>query len=111
MASQAAGAEFLERRLARATAVPPAERSPEVAAFVELMQLLREVAQLLPLTPDGCPALPDTPATRRKVGCPAATCVQPTCRKEGVCKQPRPAPEWPHPVRAGAAGGAEAGAR
>ena len=41
MASQPPGAEFLERRLARATAVPPTERSPEVAAFVESVQLLR----------------------------------------------------------------------
>ena len=44
MASQAPGAEFLERRLARATAVPPAERSPQVPAFVEanLLQALKE---------------------------------------------------------------------
>ena len=68
MASQAPGAEFLERRLTRATAVPPAERTPEVAAFVESMQLLREVRELLPLTADGEAALPDTPEMRRKVG-------------------------------------------
>ena len=73
MASPLPGAEFLERRLARATAVPPAERSPEVAAFVESVQLMRAAAQLLPLTPDGRPALPDTPATRRKVGQPAGS--------------------------------------
>ena len=60
MASQAPGAEFLERRLARATAVPPAERSPEVAAFVESVQLL-------PLTNAGKPALPVTPAMWHKV--------------------------------------------
>jgi hypothetical protein len=64
MASQAAGAEFLERRLARATAVPPAERRPEVAAFVEWMQ----ARELLPLTAAGTPALPMTPATQRQVG-------------------------------------------
>jgi hypothetical protein len=68
MASQAPGAEFLERRLARATAVPPAARSPEVAAFVEAMQLLREACELLPLNADGSPALPNTPANQRKVG-------------------------------------------
>jgi hypothetical protein len=67
MTFQAPGAEFLERRLARATAVPPAERSPEVAAFVESMQLLREAGELLPLTAAGEAALPDTPETRRQV--------------------------------------------
>jgi hypothetical protein len=67
MASQAPGAEFLERRLARATAVPPAERSPEVAAFVESVQLLREARELLPLTNAGKPALPVTPAMWHKV--------------------------------------------
>ena len=61
------GAEFLERRLARATAVPPAERTPEVAAFVEAMRLLREARDLLPLTDGGEAALPDTLETRRKV--------------------------------------------
>ena len=74
MADQPPGAEFLDRRLARATAVPPADLSPDVAAFVESMQLHREVVQLLPLTPEGEPALPDTPATRQNVG-PAA-CIQ-----------------------------------
>jgi hypothetical protein len=68
MASHIPGAEFLERRLARATTVPRAERNPEVAAFVEAMQLLREARELLPLNADGSPALPNTPATRRKVG-------------------------------------------
>jgi hypothetical protein len=71
MAFQPPGAEFLKRRLARATAVPPAERSPEVAAFVESVQLLREACKLLPLTPHGDAALPDAPATRRQVGWPA----------------------------------------
>ena len=71
--SQAPGAEFLERRMRHATAVTavrpaePAERSPEVAAFVESVQLGREVCELLPLTDAGEPALPDTPATWRKV--------------------------------------------
>jgi hypothetical protein len=73
MASQERGAEFLERRLARATAVPPAERSPDVAAFVESVQLLREACELLPLTPEGRPALPNTPAMRRQVGWPASS--------------------------------------
>ena len=70
MATQAPGTEFLERSLARATAVPPAERSRDVAAFVDSMQLIREVVQLLPLAAgtENEPALPDTPATLRKVG-------------------------------------------
>ena len=67
MAGPEPGAEFLQRRLARATAVPPAERSPQVAAFVESMQLLREARELLPLMPAGTPALPDSRATRHKV--------------------------------------------
>jgi hypothetical protein len=83
MASQAPGAQFLERRLARATAVPPAERSPEVAAFVEAMQLLRKARELLPLTANGKAALPDTMETRLKVctmtwplrQLPASSCV------------------------------------
>jgi len=62
------GHEFLLRRLARAEAVPPAERSPEVAAFVESVHLLQEACQLLPLTSDGQPALqPGTPATLQQV--------------------------------------------
>ena len=36
-------------RLQRAQAVPPAQRTPEVAAFVEAMQLDEEVCELLPL--------------------------------------------------------------
>ena len=44
MAPQPPRTEFLERRLARATAVPPAERSPDVAAFVESVQQLHAVA-------------------------------------------------------------------
>ena len=42
MAPQPPGTEFLERRRARATAVPPAERSPDVAAFVESTQQLQD---------------------------------------------------------------------
>ena len=68
MASQEPGAEFLETRLGRATAVPPGERSPDVRAFVESMQLLREARELLPLTADGNAALPNTPETHRRVG-------------------------------------------
>ena len=67
MAAPPPGADFLELRLARATAVPHGERSPDVAAFVESMQLTHEAVQLLPLTPEGRPALPAMPATRRKV--------------------------------------------
>jgi len=63
-----AGAELLPLRLARAQAVPPAERTPEVAAFVETVQLLREGCQMLPLTPDGRAALPlDSPTTQQQV--------------------------------------------
>jgi hypothetical protein len=50
--------------------VPPAERSPEVAAFVESVQLMLDIAELLPLMPDGNPVLPDTPATRQQAGWP-----------------------------------------
>ena len=59
MAEPAAGSEFFEARLRRAAALPPAERSPEVAAFVESAALLREDVGLLPLAADGrSPALP-----------------------------------------------------
>lgn len=68
MASHEPGAEFLETRLARAAAVPPEERTLNAAAFVESQQLLREARELLPLTAGGNAALPNTPATRRKVG-------------------------------------------
>ena len=67
MASQVPGAEFLERRLARARAVPPAERSPEVAGFVETVELLLEARELLPLTSGGKAALPFSPAMQQKV--------------------------------------------
>lgn len=42
------GAEFLEACAWRAAAVPEAERAPEVSAFLEITQLLREVGELLP---------------------------------------------------------------
>ena len=71
MAFQPPGAEFLKRRLARATAVPPAERSANVAAFVESMQLMLDNPELLPLNSEGTAALPDTPDRRSKVGWPA----------------------------------------
>lgn len=51
------GAEYFAARLRRATAVPLAERSPEVAAFVESVQLCSEICELLPLAPSGRPAL------------------------------------------------------
>lgn len=38
------GAEFLRRRLARAQAVPEAERSWEVQAFIDGVALLRQVS-------------------------------------------------------------------
>ncbi|KAL4421255.1 hypothetical protein ABPG75_010546 [Micractinium tetrahymenae] len=63
----APGAEFLLERLQRAQAIPSADRSPDVAAFVESVALLRRAAQLLPLEAGGTPALPDGPATRRRM--------------------------------------------
>jgi hypothetical protein len=75
MAARAPGSEFLERRLARAAAVPPEQRSPEVAAFVESVQLIREACDLLPLAAARTPELPDTPETRRKVGWSERRCV------------------------------------
>ena len=67
-----AGVEFLNRRLRRASAVPPAERSPEVAAFVDSVGLLREaVCEQLPLTwtlQISKPALAvDDPSTQRRL--------------------------------------------
>jgi len=64
----APGAEFLLRRLARAEALSPAERTPDVAAFVDSVRLLRQVCQLLPLTASGEAALPlHSPATQRQL--------------------------------------------
>ena len=60
---EAPGAAYLRRRLERATAVPPEQRSPEVAAFVESAQLLREALDLLPLTASGQPSLPTGPTS------------------------------------------------
>ncbi|EFN50962.1 hypothetical protein CHLNCDRAFT_141590 [Chlorella variabilis] len=51
------GEQFLERRLRRAAAIPIAERGPDVAAFLESVQLQREVQQALPITATGQPAL------------------------------------------------------
>ena len=62
MTEQPAGSAFFERRLARAKAVPPADRTPEVAAFVAS----DEVCQLLPLTASGRPALAVGPAARER---------------------------------------------
>ena len=71
MAAEAPGAAFLRRRLARAQAVPPAERSPEVQAFITSVELGRQACELLPLRqgPGGepQPALPlGDPATSRR---------------------------------------------
>ena len=73
-AQELPGAAFLQRQLARAQAVPPAERSPEVQAFITSVQLGRQICELLPLADAGGsggdeprPALPlDDPATARK---------------------------------------------
>ncbi len=67
------GAAFLRRRLARAQAVPPAERSPEVQAFITSLELGRQACELLPLelgSGEARPALPlGDPATTRRCGC------------------------------------------
>jgi len=57
MAAELPGAAFLQRRLARAQAVPAAERSPEVQAFITSVQLGQHVCELLPLRRGG-PAAP-----------------------------------------------------
>ena len=69
------GAAFLRRRLARAQAVPPAERSPEVQAFITSVELGRQISELLPLRQSGRggsearAALPlGDPATTRRCG-------------------------------------------
>ena len=59
-------------RLQRAQAVPAAQRTPEVAAFIEAMQLDEEVCELLPLAAGAGgnpqPALPlNTAAAERRV--------------------------------------------
>ena len=83
MAAPTPGAEFLQRRLARAQAVPPAERSPDVQAFLTSVQLCQEICELLPIRPDGQAALPSArrdPATaRRQVGSTAAIIVVENC--------------------------------
>ena len=52
------GAQFLQLRLRRASAVPVAKRSTEVSSFLEAVQLLRDVCEQLPLTAGGDAALP-----------------------------------------------------
>ncbi|KAL4438730.1 hypothetical protein ABPG77_006334 [Micractinium sp. CCAP 211/92] len=60
--------EFLRRRLERAAALPPEQRSAEVTAFLDAAQLPEQVASLLPLQPDGTPALPlHSTDTRQRV--------------------------------------------
>ncbi|KAL4440175.1 hypothetical protein ABPG75_003176 [Micractinium tetrahymenae] len=67
MQQELPGEEFLRRRLARAAAIPPDQRSPEVSAFVAAMQLPDQVATLLPLRADGTAALPlDSADTGRR---------------------------------------------
>lgn len=60
------GSEFLQRRLQKALAVPQAQRSPDVAAFIESSQLLREVQELLPASL-GEALLPRTAENERRV--------------------------------------------
>ena len=72
MAAELPGAAFLQRRLARAQALPPAERSPEVQAFITSVELGRQACELLLLRQGGGggapqPALPlGDPATARR---------------------------------------------
>ena len=65
------GEEFFLARLERARAVPPTQRSPEVAAFVESTQLAEETAELLPLLKGANselqPALPANEDTAQRV--------------------------------------------
>ena len=76
MAAELPGAAFLQRRLARAQAVPPAQRSPEVQAFIASVELGRQACELLPLRQGGAgggsapqPALQlGDPATARMCG-------------------------------------------
>lgn len=83
-AMTAPGAQFFERRLQRARAVPEAERTPEVRAFLEGVRLLQDATDLLPLNTSGggqrC-RRGAQPATRRcePSGCwhVLATSVQP----------------------------------
>ena len=52
------GAAFFTRSLARAEAVPPAQRPPEVAAFMDPSQIARRIFEQLLLAADGGPAPP-----------------------------------------------------
>ena len=65
--SQLPGAAFLQRRVRRAAALLPAERPPEVSAFLDSLQLLQEVQQALPCTHHGQPELPHSPVAQRRV--------------------------------------------
>ena len=77
----------------RVSGAPPGERhrsaargaQPEVAALVESVRLLCEVEQLLPLTPEGNPALPVTPAggLANETRQPAATSLSCPPRQAG----------------------------
>ena len=67
MTTELPGAAYLQRRLARAQAVPPAERSPDVQAFITSVELGERICELQPLTRGGPAALPlRNPATARK---------------------------------------------
>lgn len=59
--SEPAGMAFLEERLARCVAIPPAQRSPDVAGFVAGYRLADEVVAALPsldAVAAGAPAVP-----------------------------------------------------
>ncbi len=66
------GAAFLRRQLARAQALPPAECSPKVQAFITSVALGRQVCDLLPLeqaSGEARATLPlGDPATTRRCG-------------------------------------------
>ena len=60
-ASEPAGMAFLQERLASCVAIPPAQRSPDVAGFVAGYRLIDEVAAALPsleAVEAGAPAVP-----------------------------------------------------
>ncbi|KAL4449507.1 hypothetical protein ABPG77_007151 [Micractinium sp. CCAP 211/92] len=54
--SEPAGLEHLERKLRRCEALPLEERSPEASAFLQAVQLLQQIPDLLPLDAEGRPA-------------------------------------------------------
>ena len=57
------GSEFLQRRLRRAQAVPPAEAPADVHAFVQSSKLLGAICEQLPAAPGKPLLLPEGPDT------------------------------------------------